>query len=189
MDKSKTILDDLSTNMEEFKNLLNMEDVDARVNQDNLLPCLSINLRDQIGDVAYMILSRCTYKIGLNNGRKLREFLGDKKLPNLVEISKGILYVWSNLGWGKPRRIYVKDNAIVLERSSSYEAERYMRFRGERSGRAECPLALGYAMGLVAGITGRRVSGRETKCIAMGDDCCRFELVIEEREVNRESGW
>ena len=149
---------------------------------DYFLPSLFHDLERQIGPVARTLVIRYATHVGLKDGENLRKAMeasGVKvTLDAAVQVVRNFLTLWCLLGWGRLRRVELVNGKLIAERTSSYEAEGYLKLGLGKARSPRCWIALGYVIGVTQGILGRRVEGEETKCIAMGDDTCTFEITI-----------
>lgn len=77
------------------------------------------------------------------------------------------------IGWGAMRLVEVDADAgrLVVEVSSSPFAAAY-----GPSDHGVCHLIRGVMVGMAEGLFGRPVHGVETRCVAMGHECCRIEV-------------
>jgi len=156
---------------------LRFRDITIAPLHDYLLPSMIADLESQIGPVARTLIIRYAKNVGLDDAKQIKEAIGRELSPDEVKIVlRNMLTMWCLLGWGKLERLELGENYLIAERSTSFEAEGYLRLGKGFSKAPRCYVAFGYVLGLVEGLVSKKVDGKETKCIAMGDDICRFEL-------------
>jgi predicted hydrocarbon binding protein len=106
---------------------------------------------------------------GENDGRKLVEIFGaDGAMANTPELS--MLYL--TLGWGRPElvRFNPAPFSATIRLFDSFECS------GQKSTKPNSQFIRGHMTGLINVLFGKRVKTVETKCRALGDECCEFVL-------------
>ena len=145
---------------------------------DYFLSSLFLDLESHIGPVARTLVVRYAKNVGIDDANRIKKAIRKESLTigEIRKILTNLLTLWCLLGWGKLERLEIEEGMLISERSSSFEAEGYLRLGRGYSKVPRCLVALGYVTGLVEGLTSKKAVGKETKCIAMGDDICRFEI-------------
>jgi len=106
---------------------------------------------------------------GENDAKKLVEIFGaEGALQNVPELSK--LYL--SFGWGRPEivRLNLAPFGATIRLFDCFECS------GQSSTKPNSQFVRGHMTGLINVIFGTRVKCVETKCLALGDECCEFDL-------------
>ena len=106
---------------------------------------------------------------GENDARRLVEIFGaEGAMGSTPELA--MLYL--TLGWGRPE--LVRFNPVpfgaTIRLYDSFECS------GQKSTKANSQFIRGHMTGLINVLFGKRVKNVETKCLALGDECCEFVL-------------
>lgn len=107
---------------------------------------------------------------GQLSGKKYKETF------NLTDLEavKFMCKMGGEIGWGRFRLVLLNSESqrLVVEVDSSPFAEVYMG----ASETGVCHLIRGVLGGLGSGVFDVEVQAHETRCLAQGDECCRFEI-------------
>ncbi len=109
---------------------------------------------------------------GESDARRLVEIFGrDVAQQSIPELS--MLYL--SLGWGRPEliRFNPKPFSATIRLFDSFECS------GQKSSKASSQFVRGHMTGLINILFEKRVKCKETKCLALGDECCEFVLSEE----------
>lgn len=126
-------------------------------------------------------------KLGMHEYRELMRDYGESlglKITNYLrseyglkgnELLKEALNYFLIRGWG---RIVKKEGNLDsgIFRMSSFET--LSHYYG-KSDHKVCAIVESILLGILEGVTGKKWSCRETRCIAVGDDLCEFEAKVE----------
>lgn len=106
---------------------------------------------------------------GENDGRRLIEIFGaEGAMSSTPELS--MLYL--SLGWGRPElvRFNPMPFGATIRLYDSFECT------GQKSSKPNSQFIRGHMTGLINVLFGKHVHTLETKCRALGDECCEFVL-------------
>ncbi len=106
---------------------------------------------------------------GESDAHRLLEVFGrDMAQRSIPELS--MLYL--TLGWGRPELVRFNPSPFgaTIRLFNSFECS------GQKSTKQNSNFIRGHMTGLINVIFGTRVHCTETKCLALGDECCEFEL-------------
>jgi len=109
---------------------------------------------------------------GESDARRLVEIFGkDLAQQSIPELS--MLYL--SLGWGRPEllRFNPKPFSATIRLFDSFECS------GQKSSKANSQFVRGHMTGLINVLFEKHVKCKETKCLALGDECCEFVLSEE----------
>lgn len=167
--KKNTIISQLA--YEDKEGSLRFKGVRYLLIRPETLASVQMALENEVGrERAGEILAAGGITGGRLSGRKYKQAFG-------LEDRQAIEYMCQmggEIGWGRFRFVELDQQAprLVVEVDHSPFAE----FSGRRASQGVCHLIRGVLAGLANAIFGEEVEARETRCLACGDACCRFEV-------------
>lgn len=174
--KDKTILSSLIFMREE--GALLFKDVRYLLIRPETLASVHKALEDKMGpEQAGEILYAGGFTGGQLSGRKYKETFG----MSARETAEFMCQMGGELGWGNCCMVEFNHDIhrMVVEVHHSPFAISYRAAFTIRRGEGElgvCHLIRGVLGGLCNGLFNVPIEARETKCLVLGDDCCRFEI-------------
>jgi predicted hydrocarbon binding protein len=94
-----------------------------------------------------------------------------KRLCNKIEATKYVNKILTSTGWGKFTIIKNSKNKIVVKVENSFMAKEY------KKSNYPCDFMIaGFLAGGLSGILSKDFTTKETKCLALGDKFCQFEI-------------
>jgi hypothetical protein len=129
-------------------------------------------IRDELG---YDIGSSVIYRIGYTTGKESYNYYSERiKLKGISELIEFLKALFNASAWGYISSYDMKEDKIILRIEKSWECE---TMKGEIDSPASYYLR-GFLAGFIEKYLGRKVGVKETKCIAVGDPYCEFNITI-----------
>lgn len=127
-------------------------------------------IEEEIGEKASQILFESGFQGGSLSSKRYREVFGFSD----EEIVRFMMEMGSQIGWGRfeLERFDSAKKRFVVKVYHSPFAEAY-----GSSPKPVCHMIRGVLGGIASVVFGREVEPKESSCLAMGDGCCRFEVM------------
>ncbi len=146
----------------------------------DLLYDMYIELRKVVGESANPLMRKMGTPYGRNFFRTLgRAFLSTYGKTDEEALLSFLAAENAVIGWGRIS-IDKEDGRWVVVCKKGFPVAQSFRLKKMFSTVPVDSYFLGYFEGFVTEMEGKKYVGRETKCIALGDDCCR--MVFERKD-------
>ena len=129
-------------------------------------------IKEEMGEeVGNAFLYRMGYEIGRKAYKLYAEKLGIKDFDEGIKVLKALA---RGAGWGDPKELIKKNDKIIVKAEHLWECE----MQKGKVDKSASHLIRGIFTGFFKEFLNMNVKVRETKCIALGDPCCQFEINI-----------
>lgn len=140
----------------------------AVANMRGIIEGIKKELGEEIGNT---FLFRMGYEIGRMAYMIYAEGLGITKIDEGIEILKAL---GRGSRWLEILEYMVREDKIIIKTMKSWECE----IQKEKADKPVSQYIRGVFAGFFKELLSKKVSVRETKCMAMGDPYCQFEITI-----------